>query len=122
PSLIENAGKGNYLVEGLNILNGGEWRYLQTTEADLQNKLMDVTSVLFDRKDKSTVWACAWGYGVVKYTDDKLVSVFTPSNTTMPQLPSSKESRCSGLSMDKNGNVWVAHSDQKGFLGVIKTD
>jgi hypothetical protein len=122
PSLIDNAGKGNYLVEGVNILNAGEWKYIQTTEADLQTRLMDVTSVLLDRKDKNSFWACSWGYGVVKYTDDKLVSVFTPSNTTMPQLPSSKEPRCSGMSMDKNGNLWVAHSDQKGFLGVIKTD
>ena len=56
------------------------------------------------------------------YKDNKLVSVLTASNSNMPDSGGRSEPRCSGLSMDKSGNLWFANSDQKAFLSVIKKD
>ena len=119
PSNVNTAGAGNYISEGLNFLKEGTWSYLQTK--DLTSKpLIDVTSVLFDRKDRTKFWACSWNYGVVQYRNDTLIKAYTPTTSIgMPEkIPG--EPRCSGLSMDKDGNVWFAQSDLTGYLSVIK--
>ncbi|PBQ32209.1 hypothetical protein CNR22_10645 [Sphingobacteriaceae bacterium] len=119
PSYINNAGTGNYSREGINILKNGEWSYLKCFQDD-GAIVNDVTSVLWDRLDTTVLWACSWYYGVIKYKNGKQV---TPSywsgNYPMPGiLPG--EPRCSGLSMDKSGNLWFANSDVKSYLSVIK--
>jgi hypothetical protein len=119
PSLIDNAGAGNYLTEGINVLKDKEWTYIPCNEPN-GNVIMDVTSVLFDRNDRTLMWACSWSYGVMKYKDNKLVATYTPSNSAMSSHPLTNEARCSGLSMDKDGNLWFAQSDQKGYLSVLK--
>ncbi|MDI1356015.1 MAG: two-component regulator propeller domain-containing protein [bacterium] len=121
PSLMENAGIGRYLTEGINLLVNKEWGYLPTL--DQNGKAMtDVTSVLFDRKDVSKMWVCSWNNGVALYKDNKQVKLYIPSNTPGMPIAADGLPRCQGLSMDKDGNVWFAHSDQKVNLGVIKKD
>ncbi len=117
PSLVENTGIGAYLREGINILEDQEWSYIETKDENDQN-MLDVTSVLFDRKEQNTFWTASWNFGIAKYVDKKQVAVYTPATTGMPKA-SDNNPRTTGLSMDKNGNLWFAHSDQKGFLGVI---
>lgn len=121
PSYLDNAGTGRYSREGINILKDKEWTYLKCFD-EKGAPVIDVTSVLFDRLDKSVMWVCSWYYGVLKYKDNKLVSVLTASNSNMPDGGGRSEPRCSGLSMDKSGNLWFANSDQKAFLSVIKKD
>ena len=118
PSLINNTGTGNYSTQGINMLKNGDWSYINCFQEDGQ-PVADVTSVLWDRIDTSVMWACSWYYGVIKYKNNKLVSAFTGTNPGLPML-AINEPRCSGLSMDKSGNLWFADSDQKGFLSVIK--
>jgi hypothetical protein len=118
PSFIDQTGTGNYSREGLNVLKDGEWSYLKCNDLN-GNPVIDVTTVLFDRIDKTKMWACSWYYGVLQYKNNNLVAVYTPSNTTMPEI-GPQEPRCSGLCMDKNGNLWFANSDQKNYLSVIK--
>jgi len=119
PSLIENAGVGNYIREGINILKDGEWKYLPTSDPN-GVALEDVTSVLLDRKDKTKMWVASWANGVFEYKDNVQIAAYTSSNTNIPMLGGVP--RSSGLSMDDDGNVWFTHSDQKGFLGVIHKD
>jgi len=119
PSNINSAGAGNYSIEGLNFLKNGEWNYFQTKDFG-SIPVMDVTSVLFDRKDKRKFWVSSWGLGILEYRNDTLLSIRTPSNTFgMPQKVVG-ETRCSGLSMDKDGNLWFSQSDQNGYLSVIR--
>ena len=118
PSLINNTGTGNYSREGINMLKDGDWSYLKCFETN-GSIIQDVTSVLWDRIDTSRMWISSWYYGVVQYKNNKIVlPVYTPSTTSMSTY--NNEPRCSGLSMDKDGNVWFASSDQKSFLNVIK--
>lgn len=119
PSNVNSGGAGNYITEGINFNKKNEWSYFQTKDAN-GKPIVDLTSVLFDRKDRTRFWACSWNYGILGYRNDSLVSTRTPSNTPgMPEkIPG--EPRCSGLSMDKDGNLWFAQSDQTGYLSVIK--
>lgn len=120
PSLIGNAGVANASREGINILKENEWKYLPTLDNNA-NPLIDVTSVLIDRFEPDQMWIANWFNGVYLYKDNKLKTAYTPSNTNMPVYADGLP-RCGGLSMDKKGNVFFAHSDQKGFLGVIHTE
>lgn len=118
PAYVDNAGIPTFSREGINILKEGEWSYISSN--DLSNTpIIDITSIMMDRKDKTKMWATSWFYGVMQYKNNKLVSVYTPSNIGMP-VYSDKLPRCSGLSMDKDGNVWFAQSDLDSYLGVIK--
>lgn len=120
PSLINNTGTGNYSREGINMLKEDDWSYLKCYQDD-GKVVSDITSVLWDRIDTSRMWICSWYYGVMQYKNNKLLkpSYTTTSTPSMPQIGPS-EPRCSGLSMDKSGNLWFANSDQKGYLSVIK--
>ncbi len=120
PSYVNNAGSGNYTLEGINILLNKEWSYLKCNDEN-GDPIMDITSVLLDRLDKSVMWACSWYHGVFKFKDNKLVSALTPSNSALP-VAVKGEPRCAGLSMDKSGNLWFGNSDQKTYLSVIKRD
>ena len=119
PSFVDNAGIGSYTREGLNIYKNGEWSYLPSSDLN-GNDILDITSVLIDRKDTTRMWACSWYYGLMQYKNNKLIAVYNTTNIpTMPRiLPG--EPRCSGLSTDKDGNIWFTQSDQKGFLSVLR--
>jgi hypothetical protein len=118
PGYPDMTGIGSNSGEGINIYDGGEWSYLPAFDND-GNKVLDMTSVLFDRKDKRVMWVASWYYGILKYENYKLVQTYTLKNT--PELSNIiGQPRCIGLSMDKDGNVWFAQSDQSNFLGVIR--
>ncbi len=117
PSFVDNAGQGNYSTEGLNYYVNKNWSYLPCKDEN-GKAIVDVTSVLIDRKDTSVTWSASWYLGVMKYKNNKPVKVYSPSTTTMATI--NGEPRCSGLSTDKDGNIWVTNSDQKNFLSVIK--
>jgi len=120
PSLINNAGTGNYSQEGLNVLRGNDWSYLKVTE-DAGEVVQDITSVLIDRLDTSKTWACSWYYGVVQFKNNSPVRPSLTTASTNSILPTyNGEPRCSGLSSDAVGNIWFASSDNRTYLNVIK--
>ncbi|MCC6371803.1 MAG: hypothetical protein IT236_12410 [Bacteroidia bacterium] len=119
PSYVDITGYSPSRQEGPNVYKDQEWSYIPAKDSSGQI-MYDINSVLIDRKDKSILWTAAWKYGIAKFKNNKLVSVKTTSNTpTMPSiLPG--EPRCSGLSMDKDGNLWFGTSNRINYLNVIK--
>ncbi len=118
PANVDQTGVGSGAHEGVNIFQNNEWSYLPVNDPG-GTVLSDLTWALFDRKDPSILWACSWYYGINKYKNDQLLSTWNTTNT--PAMPSILvgEPRCSGMSMDKDGNLWVANSDRINFLSVI---
>lgn len=125
PSYINVAGTANAITDGINIYKNNEWNYLPTYDLN-SNPLYDVTTVLIDRKDQTKMWVGSWLHGIMLYKNNKLVTVWNPTLTTgfSSVYPDDKpgEPRCTGLSQDKDGNTWFAHSDQPNYLGVIKAN
>lgn len=121
PSLIGNAGVGNYSTEGLNLYEKGVWTYMPIVNETGKARL-DVTSVLYDRTDDTKMWVSTWGDGIIQYENNEVKKVFGPSTLPGMSLYLDNLPRCSGLSMDKDGNVFFAQSDQKGYLSVITKD
>ncbi|NBU61315.1 MAG: T9SS C-terminal target domain-containing protein [Bacteroidia bacterium] len=121
PSYLSNAGVYNAIRRGISSKLDSIWVYTETRDVNAA-ALVDVCSVLTDRLDTSVFWVGTWFYGIQKYKNNTCIKYYNNANTpAMPQiLP--KEPRCTGLTMDGAGNLWFAHSDQKGFLSVIQRD
>ncbi|MBA2610862.1 MAG: hypothetical protein H0U95_02750 [Bacteroidetes bacterium] len=120
PSAPDQGGGTNFVNEGVNIYNDNNWSYIKVS--DLSNNVVyDINCVYYDRKDKSRFYASSWSSGLLEYKDNQLVAVYNASNSPMGEVYPGAV-RCSGLCMDKNGNLWFATSDVKNFLGVKKKD
>lgn len=120
PSAPDDGGGTLYLKEGINQLKDNSWTYTQTNDLT-NNVILDINSVYYDRKDETKIWAGSWGTGLLEYKNNQLIAVYNASNTTMPELYPGAP-RVSGLSMDKDGNLWFANSDSKQYLSVRKKD
>lgn len=118
PSYPQDAGGTIYTDQGLNIMRKGEWKYLSPMDLN-NNTLLDITYVYFDRNNKNKIWASSWFYGLLEYRNDTLIKIYNSSNTGMPQIYPGNP-RCSGLDMDSKGNLWLANSDVKNFLSVLR--
>jgi ligand-binding sensor domain-containing protein len=122
PSHIGEDGSEFWMPEGVNIYKDNSWDLIPALDFD-GNIIYDINCVLLDRNDKSTMWASAWGLGLLQYKDKQLVAIYNSTNSPMGAVtPNTAGSRSSGLSMDKDGNLWVAVSDQKEYLVVRKKD
>lgn len=121
PSHPDEGGGSTYSQQGLNVLKNGEWSYLKFNDFN-NNVIKDITHVLFDRKDKTRIWATSWFNGLLEYKNEKLVAIYNPSNTPSMSEVNPGNPRCIGLSMDKDGNLWFANSDVPSFLNVRKKD
>ena len=120
PSSPDQGGGSIYSVEGINIYKEDQWSYIQSLDL-LGDAILDINCVYFDRKDKSRVYASSWGTGLLEYKNNQLVAVYNASNSPMPEVYPGAP-RCSGMCMDKDGNLWFANSDSKNFLTVKKKD
>lgn len=123
PSYIKNTGNGNYLQEGLNVMEDQEWKYLECKDAN-GNPIQDITWAFYDRLDKRIMWAASRTYGIMKLQDNKIVRYYNPGTT--PGMPSGFDpnspygTMCSGISTDKDGNIWFSQARIKEYLSVIK--
>jgi sugar lactone lactonase YvrE len=120
PSYPEPSGATIYLREGLNVRKNGDWSYLPATDS-AGNDVLDFTSVLLDRKDRTVMWAASWYNGLFKYENGVLVKSYTVKNSGLADLFNGM-THCISLTSDADGNVWFAQSDSKDLIGVIKRD
>lgn len=118
PSYPKETGGTAFLQEGLYVKTEGTWQNLLFKDFS-NNTIFDINSVCWDRKDRTRVFASSWSTGLLEYKDFNLVKIYNGSNTTMGEVTPGTP-RCSGLSMDKDGNLWMANSDTKEFLSVLK--
>ncbi|MEO6305746.1 MAG: two-component regulator propeller domain-containing protein, partial [Bacteroidia bacterium] len=120
PSAPDQGGGTAAITEGVNLFKDNDWSYIKSLDFT-NSTILDINCVYFDRKDKSRFYASSWFNGLLEYKDNALVAVYNASNTPMPEVYPGAP-RCSGMCMDKDGNLWFANSDCKNFLTVKKTD
>ena len=118
PSHPDDAGLTLYIDQGVNISENNQWIYLPPLDFD-SNMVQDITYAHIDRKDKTTLWASSWRNGLLQYKNNKLVKIYNPSNSPMPQVIPNNP-RCTGIANDKEGNLWFINSNVQNFLNVIK--
>lgn len=120
PSYPNNGGGTNLVTEGVYILKENTWDHLKANDFNNQ-AIYDINFVYADRKDKTRMWAGSWDKGLLEYKNDQLVAIYNGSNTSMGEVYPGAP-RCSGLSMDDDGNLWFANSDSKKYISARKKD
>ncbi len=118
PSAPDQGGGTKYVREGINLFENNDWTYLKSKEFN-NNEIYDINFVYYDRKDRSRVYASSWWAGLLEYKDKQLVAIYNASNSAMPELYPGA-TRCSGMCMDNDGNLWFANSDSKNYVTVKK--
>lgn len=122
PTLIESGGGATFSRIGLSVNENGDWSYLRK-EGSAGDTLSDFCAVMFDRKDKTRMWASSWIYGLLEYKNNNLIKIYNGNNTGGAMeaiLPNWW--RTSGMDMDEDGNLFFALSDVPKYLSVRKTN
>lgn len=120
PSRPDDGGGSSYIDQGLNVLKDGEWSYIEAPDPTNGSRILDINSVLIDRKDPTHMWAGSWFNGLLEYKNNKLVAAYNPTNTPSMSEVNPGSPRCSGLAMDADGNLWFANSDVSNYISVRK--
>lgn len=121
PSKIDETGTPNFYTEGLYYYDGEQWNYLRDFNNDT---IMDLTDAIIDPDDDTHIFAASWINGIVEYKNKKLYKVYNKSNSGLINLSSIGLSWhwVSGITLDPNKNVWVAHPISPSPLSVLKNN
>jgi hypothetical protein len=121
PSYPDPGGGTQYVTEGINVYKDNNWSYFGAIDPSINAGYFDINFVYFDRKDPSRIWASTWFNGLHEYKDQQLVKIYDHSNTSMGEVTPGT-TRCAGLNMDSDGNLWIANSDTREYISVRKKD
>lgn len=121
PMLIESGGGATFSKIGINVNEDGNWMYLRK-EGTAGDTLTDFCAVMYDRKDKTRMWASSWIYGLIEYKNNNIVKIYTGNNTGAMEAIAPNWWRTSGMDMDEDGNLFFALSDVSKYLSVRKTN
>ena len=120
PSFPNDGGGTALQIEGINHYREKNWEYFESFKNGNQY-IYDINAVLFDRKDKSRIWASSWSSGLCEFKNHELVKIYNETNSPIGAVPPAN-TRASGLDMDDAGNLWIATSDAKEYITVRKKD
>lgn len=118
PIKMDETGVMSYRSDGLNIYQNGEWTYVKPNDS-----IFDLNAVYIDKTDPKRLFASSWPRGLIEFYDNQVVRVYNRFNSTLPNVPLDPSThRASGLDMDKEGNLFVASSDNEKMLSIRRKD
>jgi hypothetical protein len=128
PSYLGFAMPNNWLQYSPFYFNDGVWKEAVQSPTDTMSGFLaniDLNQVAFDPNDKNHYYATSWFRGVLEYVNDKEVARYDCNNTTgihSTDYPQSKVSRTSGVTFDKENNLWVGLGETQNCLSARKAD
>jgi len=83
----------------------------------------DAMRVCFDPADPGHFFVSTWGDGLYEYSNYNLVKHFDETNSPLMPGPSPDDGiRICGLAMDKNRNLYIAQSNQRAVISILRPD
>lgn len=121
PSFIDETGTPNFYLEGLYFFDGEKWQYLRDYNHDT---IVDLTDAVIDPNDNTHIYASSWINGIVEYRNNQLYKVYNKTNSGLVNLSSLGLSWhwISGITLDPNNNLWLAHPITPSPLSVLKNN
>lgn len=108
------------------ILENGTWTNIKGDAVRQQvknNDLKDFMEVAEDPADPAHYFICSYGCGVVEFRDHQAVAHYLSENSTLSscvaQYPNNY-TRCSGLTLAENGDLYVLQSNDVVYRGCIR--
>ncbi|MDY5969813.1 MAG: two-component regulator propeller domain-containing protein [Bacteroidales bacterium] len=99
------------LKAALGFFDNEAWHSMHPGDADT---LRDIVSAAVNPNNAGEVLAAAWGYGIIRIVDGKLVDVFNEGNTSGALKPYSeggfRSLRTGDVCFDRGGNAWMTNS------------
>ncbi len=109
---IQNVPRG--IPANVYTFDGYYWQALARNS--MLDTLKDVLNVTIDPRNPKHLMASSWWSGVIEILDNKVVNVYTASNTDSVLIPHPYCFRIAGVEYDVSGNLLIANSlVQNGF-------
>lgn len=120
-SLIGEDGSPNFYLEGLYFYDGNRWNYLRDYSHDT---ILDLTDVIIDPDDQTHLYASSWINGLVEYKNNQLYKVYNYANSGLINNTAQGVywQAISGLAIDPNKNIWIAHRIPNNPLSILKNN
>jgi sugar lactone lactonase YvrE len=110
PGAIDEVWTSTFNNDGIFSYENLDW----TSYRDqLPENLRDVIYVQINPRDKTHVFACAWGHGLLEFKNGQLIEIWNAQNTNgilQSVATTQSDYRLGGIAFDEEGNVWVTNS------------
>ena len=100
-----------------NIYENSEWRSLKN---EFPDSIRDVNAVSIDPNNKEHIAFACMASGVVDFNNNKIQGVYTYGNSPLVGINGGSDIRVTGVSFDKNSNIWASITLGKKCIAVKK--
>ncbi len=105
---VNNTWNAGLNKTGMLVFSENYWKQINAHHTPLLDSVLDLTSLAVDPTNQS-IWAGSFGGGLVHFEDSK-TTLYKQSNSSLqPALVDKNSYRVSGLSFDKEANLWVSN-------------
>ncbi len=105
---VNSAWNYSYNRSGLLIFSEGYWKQINSLNTPILDSVLDLITLAVDPSNQS-IWAGSYGGGLVHFEPTK-TQLYKQKNSSLAAAIGDPNSyRVSGLSFDKEGNLWISN-------------
>ena len=110
-----------YLADGVYTFGNETWKsYNRANGVPAFDSISDMICVAVDPNASGHAYVGTWMQGVMEFQDGQVVNIYDNKNSTLQIWPEAQYVAVSGVSLDRNNNLWVVNSRVPEILSVRK--
>jgi hypothetical protein len=110
-----------YLADGVYTFSNETWKsYNRANGVPAFDSISDMICVAVDPNASGHAYVGTWMQGVMEFQDGQVVNIYDSKNSTLQIWPEAQYVAVSGVSLDRNNNLWVVNSRVPEILSVRK--
>ena len=118
---VNSAWNYQYNPNGLYKMKEGYWTSFNQYHFPTMDTLLDVLTLAVDPRDES-LWAGSFGGGLLHLKDQDQLEIFKQNSPLEAAVGDPGSYRVSGLSFDRDHNLWISNFGSARQLHVLKPD
>jgi streptogramin lyase len=110
-----------YLADGIYTFSNETWKsYNRANGVPAFDSISDMICVAVDPNASGHAYVGTWMQGVMEFQDGQVVNIYDDKNSSLQIWPEAQYVAVSGVSLDRNNNLWVVNSRVPEILSVRK--
>lgn len=110
-----------YLADGVYTFSNESWKsYNRANGVPAFDSISDMTCVAVDPNMAGHAYVGTWMQGVMEFQDGVVVNIYDNNNSSLQIWPEAEYVAVSGISLDRNNNLWAVNSRVPEILSVRK--
>jgi hypothetical protein len=110
-----------YIHDGVYTFSNETWKsYNRASNVAAFDSITDMTCVTVDPNRTGHAYVGTWMQGVMEFQDGEVINIYDNTNSSLQIWPEADYVAVSGISLDKNNNLWVVNSHVPEILSVKK--